>query len=207
MSRRARLYSLIGLGLIMMLAMAFLTLGNTWRMFRANRYYNKGENELAQERYEDLLVDLPNSPYVQHNLGLSSLRNGQVEKAGASLLEAAGGLEGLKLRKSRRNKLKNEFYYNLGIAQSDWGVKSEDPQISQSKCQEALQSFRQAIEADPKDMDAKYNYELTLLRLKQPPSERSSQQQQNEAENIMNMNDAQYFIPRIREEEPVAKDW
>lgn len=174
-------------------------------MFIANRDYNQADYDRARERYEDLLVDLPNSPYVFNNLGLALLKSGQSPKAVEHLKEAAGGLEGLKEGKSRKGKLKNEFCYNLGYALYDSAEKSQDQQ-SQGNYQAALDSFKQAIEADPKDLDAKYNYELTLLKLRQPPPD-NSKQRQNEAENIINNDDAQYFVPQIKEEEPVAKDW
>ncbi len=206
MNHRARIYLGTALGLILLLALTFLIWGNTWRMFTANRYYNKVDYDRAQERYEDLLVDLPNSPYVFHNLGLSYLKKDQNNKAVNNLREATGGLEGLKLSKSRKSKIKNEFYYNLGNALYDSAEKSKD-QGSQANYGEALESFKQAIEADPKDLNAKYNYELTLLKLQQPPSNKPPEQQENEAQNIMNMNDAQYFVPQLREEEPVDKDW
>jgi len=175
-------------------------------MATANRHYNKSDYEAAQERYEDLLVDLPKSPYILHNLGLSLLRKGRNDKAITNLQEAASGLEELKTGKSRKNKLKNEFYYNLGNALYSSAVKSQAQQ-STANYQEALECYKQAIEADPKDMDAKYNYELTLLRLKQPPPSQNQDQQQNEARDIVNMNDAQYFVPKVREEEPVDQDW
>lgn len=206
MNHRARLYLGIALGLILIIATIVLVWGNTWRMAMANRYYNKSDYEMAQERYEDLLVDIPKSPYILHNLGLSLLRKDRNDKAITNLREATSGLEGLKTGKSRKNKLKNEFYYNLGNALYSSAEKNQDQQ-SLANYQEALECYKQAMEADPKDMNAKYNYELTLLRLKQPPPSQNQEQQQNEAQNIVNMNDAQYFVPRVREEEPVDKDW
>ena len=193
------------IGLLILLATVLLIWGNTWRMFIANRDYNQADYDRARERYEDLLVDLPNSPYVFNNLGLALLKSGQSQKAVEHLKEAAGGLEGLKGSNSRKSKLKNEFSYNLGYALYDSAEKSQDLQ-SQGNYQAALDSFKQAIEADPKDLNAKYNYELTLLKLRQPPPD-NSEQRQNEAENIINTDDAQYFVPRIKDEEPVAKDW
>lgn len=204
MSHRVRLFLGVAVSLGL-LAVAFLIWGNTWRMSMANRDYHKADYDQAREGYEDLLVDLPNSPYVFHNLGLSLLKTNQSAKAINNLKEAAGRLEGIKKGKSRQNKLKNEFTYNLGYALYDSAEKSEDQQ-SQANYQAALESFRQAIEADPKDLDAKYNYELTLLRLQQPPPD-NSEQKQNETENIMDQSDAEYFVPPLREEEPVAKDW
>ncbi len=205
MSQRPRQFLGAALGLILLLAVAFLIWGNTWRMAMANRDYNKDDYDRSRERYEDLLVDLPNSPYVFNNLGLSLLKAGQSQKAVANLKEATGGLEGLKAGKSRASKLKNEFHYNLGYALYDSAEKNQE-QGSQDNYQAALESFKQAIEADPKDMNAKYNYELTLLKLEQPPPD-NSEQKQNEAQNIINTNDAQYFVPQIKDEEPVDKDW
>ncbi|MGE5604393.1 MAG: tetratricopeptide repeat protein [Bacteroidota bacterium] len=205
MNHRARLFLGAVIGLLILMATAFLIWGNTWRMSMANRDYNKADYDRARERYEDLLVDLPNSPYVFNNLGLALLKSGQSDKAVNNLKEATGGLEGLKVGKFRKGKLKNEFYYNLGYALYDSAEKSQD-QRSQGNYQAALDSFKQAIEADPKDLNAKYNYELTLLKLQQPPPD-NSEQKQNEAQNIINNNDAQYFVPQIKDEEPVAKDW
>lgn len=206
MAHRKRLYLGIAFSLIIVAAIIFLIWGNTWRMSVANRYYNKADYDRAQECYENLLVDMPNSPYILNNLGLALLKKERYDKAIANLKEATGGLEGLAACKSRKNKLKNEFHYNLGNALYGLAEKNQDQQ-GQAGYGEALDNFKQAVEADPKDMDAKYNYELTLLRLKQPPPNKPTEQQQSEAENIVNMNDAQYFIPLIRDEEPVDKDW
>lgn len=206
MALRKRLYLGIAFGLIIVLALVFLVWGNTWRMSVANKYYHKADYDQAQERYENLLVDMANSPYVLNNLGLSLLKKEQNDKAIVNLKDATSGLESLAVGKSRKDKLKNELHYNLGNALYGLAEKSQDQQ-SQAGYGQALENFKQAIEANPKDMDAKYNYELTLLRLKQPPQNKPPEQQQNEAENIVNMNDAQYFIPKIRDEEPVVKDW
>jgi tetratricopeptide (TPR) repeat protein len=203
---RKRLYLGIAFGLIIVLALVFLVWGNTWRMSVANKYYHKADYDRAQERYENLLVDMANSPYVLNNLGLSLLKKEQNDKAIVNLKDAISGLEGLAVGKSRKDKLKNELHYNLGNTLYGLAEKSQDQQ-GQVGYGQALENFKQAIEANPKDMDAKYNYELTLLRLKQPPPNKPPEQQQNEAENIVNMNDAQYFIPKIRDEEPVVKDW
>lgn len=206
MNHRIRRFWGISLGLILLFAVIALVWGNAWRTATANRYYNKADFERARERYEDLLVDMPKSPYLLHNLGLSLLRKDRNDKAITNLREATAGLEELKTGKSRKKKLKNEFYYNLGNALYVSAEKSQDQQ-SQANYQEALESFKQAIEADPRDLNAKYNYELTLLRLKQPPPSQQPEQQQNEAQNIVDMNDSQYFVPQIGEEEPVDKDW
>ena len=203
---RKRLYLGIALGLIIILAMVFLIWGNTWRMSVANRYYHKADYDRAQERYENILVDMPGSPHVLNNLGLSFLKKDRDDKAIANLKEATAGLESLAVGESRKNKLQNEFHYNLGNALYGLAEKSQDQQ-GQAGYQEALDNFKQAVEANPQDLDAKYNYELTLLRLMQPPPNKPPEQQQNEAENIVNMNDAQYFIPQIRDEAPVDKDW
>lgn len=205
MFQRLRAYWIIAFGLIL-LAIVALVWGNTWRMYAANRYYTKADFERAQESYEDLLVDLPRSPYVLNNLGLSYLKQERNEKAIANLKKATDGLEGLALGKFKKNKLQNELHYNLGNALYNMGEKSQDQQ-DQASYEAALGCFKQAIAANPKDKDAKYNYELTLLRLRQPPPNKPPEQQKNEAENIVNMNDAQYFVPQIREEEPVDKDW
>jgi tetratricopeptide (TPR) repeat protein len=172
----------------------------------ANRHYHKADYDRAQERYENILVDMPGSPYVLNNLGLSLLKKDRSDKAIANLKEATAGLEGLAVGKSRKNKIQNEVRYNLGNALYGLAEKSQDQQ-GQAGYQEALDNFKKAVEANPKDLDAKYNYELTLLRLKQPPPDKPQEQQQNEAENIVNMSDAQYFIPRIKDEAPVDKDW
>lgn len=206
MALRKRLYLGIAFGLILVLAMVFLVWGNTWRMSVANKYYHKADYDRAQERYENLLVDMANSPYVLNNLGLSLLKKEQNDKAIVNFKDGTGGLESLAVSKSHKDKLKNELHYNLGNALYGLAEKSQDQQ-GQVVYGQALENFKQAIEANPKDMDAKYNYELTLLRLKQPPPSKPPEQQQNEAENIVNMNDAQYFIPKIRDDEPVVKDW
>ena len=62
---------------------------------------------------------------------------------------------------SENNKLEQWTNYNLGNSAFEQGqkLKQDNPGQARAVYQQALQFFHRAIELDPKDMSAKYNYE------------------------------------------------
>lgn len=164
--------------------MAGLVWGQSLRMAQANGLFKSGDYKKAREIYADLSVDDPKSPYVHHNLGLSYYKDNEFEKTLENLRQAVKELEALPENTPSKKKLLNKFYYHLGDGLFKNAAKAGGDQGQAANLyQEALQNFQKAVEADPSDQEAKYNYELTKLRLQ----EAQDQQQQNK--NDKNKND------------------
>lgn len=166
--------------------MAGLVWGQSLRMVQANGLFKSGDYKKAREIYADLSVDEPKSPYVHHNLGLSYYKDNEFEKTLENLRQAVKELEALPENTPSKKELLNKFYYHLGDGLFKNAAKAEgNPEQAANLYQEALQNFQKAVEVNPSDQDAKYNYELTKLRLQ----EAKDQQQQNKNDKNKNAQD------------------
>src|SRR5690554_5786723 len=136
------------------------------RAARANRIVeNPAEPDgtaKARQVYEDLLVDLPRSPYLLHNLGLALYREDRPEDAAVRFHLAREELANLDMNLTQRRNLAYKFHYHLGGVLFTAAETSNDEEAV-TGYQKALEEFKQAVKMDPADSDAKYNYELTLL--------------------------------------------
>jgi len=72
--------------------------------------------------------------------------------------------------------------YNLGSAFFGQGQIAEksDPQAANQIYQKALNFFKRAMEVDPEDKDAKYNYELTTKKIIEQQQEEKKQDKQEQ---------------------------
>jgi tetratricopeptide (TPR) repeat protein len=163
--------------------LAALTWGKTLRVAKANRLLIQAEDPeglaAAKRIYEDLLVDRPHSPYLLHNLGLALYRDkqaaaaaGRFQSAGEELAKMTG--ERRAGTESRR-RLEHIFHYHQGSA---WFTTAGEgaPEEAIAGYEKALAEFKEAIRANPDDLDAKYNYEVTLARLEEARQEQQEQQ-------------------------------
>ncbi|NLY88100.1 MAG: hypothetical protein GX085_00505 [Firmicutes bacterium] len=183
--KKKRVYLIITI----LLVLAFLTLlgvltwGKTLRVAKANRRLaqaNDPEGAAAAQRvYEDLLVDQPHSPYLLHNLGLSLYRDGQAAAAAGRFQSAGEELAKItgehRMSPENRRRLEHIFHYHQGSA---WFTTAEEaaPEEAIAGYEKALAGFEEAIRANPDDLDAKYNYELTLARLEKARQEQEQQE-------------------------------
>jgi len=128
-------------------------------------------------RFERLLKQRPNDPALHYNLGTVRYRHGRYDKAAESLKRAIA---------SSNSSLQGRASYNLGNAHYRLGRAAEQaaPNHAVDFYHNALEDYRFAIRQDPKDMDAKYNYELVERRLNalktQQAQTSSAQQTQGE---------------------------
>lgn len=163
--------------------LAMLTWGRTLRVAKANRLLAQAEDPeglaAAKRIYEDLLVDRPHSPYLLHNLGLALYRDKQAAAATGRFQSAADELA--KTTGERRagteshRRLEHIFHYHQGSA---WFAAAGEgaPEEAIAGYEKSLAEFEKAIRANPDDLDAKYNYELTLARLEEARQEQQGQQ-------------------------------
>jgi Ca-activated chloride channel homolog len=134
---------------------------------QANEQYEAAKLDDASKLYDEAQTRAPDSPEIAYNRGNALYRQGKLEDAARQLMQGT---------QSTDPDLRRRSYYNLGNALHDL-----------KKLDEAAAAYRHALAIDPRNRDAKINYEKTLDELqqqqKQPQdsqskSDKNKQQQQ-----------------------------
>ncbi|MGE5581406.1 MAG: hypothetical protein ACM3X9_02590 [Bacillota bacterium] len=200
---------LSGALLIMTSLMIYMVWDKTIIMAGANHWYAVGDYEKAQSIYEDLAVDAPNSPPVLHNISLSLYQQGRMSKAAAVFQKA---IPGLNAALAKPYKSLGVYFYDYGnILYKNAAQSESEPEQALKLYTQALAGYKKALQVNPLDNDAKYNYELARLhmeRLLNQPHPKQNQRQ--EIENILknSASNDQYKARLIPENNPsVGKDW
>lgn len=191
MPNKIKILILIILFLAVIFLVANLVWGKTIRMAKANQLFIKSQTDKAKTIYEDLAVDMPKSPYVLHNLGLSYYKQEENDRAAEYYKNSLKELESVKQSQAQKKENLYLDYYHLGSAQFQSAAKNAQGQSGVNLYQEALDNFQKAIENNPKDLDAKYNYELTKLRLQAMEQQKSPNQDQNKDKDKKDKNEEQ----------------
>jgi Ca-activated chloride channel family protein len=120
---------------------------------RANQLYSEGDFESALNAYTELLSQRPDVPELSFNVGNTLHRLGEYERAVAETQRALP---------PDYTQLGAVTYYALG-----------NHFFALNELEQAYAAYRNALLLDPGDADAKFNLELTLLRLQaeQQPQE------------------------------------
>jgi Ca-activated chloride channel family protein len=139
----------------------------------AARLYEAGKFDDAATKYNQALVDEPDSALLHFNLGDAEYRRKQYEasaRAFASLPQDAAA------------------QYNQGNALYQMGLAAEQakPQDALQKWAEALVAYRRAIATDPADEDAKFNYEWVSRKIEELKKKLEEQQQNQNQQDQQN---------------------
>ena len=126
-------------------------------------YYQNREFEEARNYYESLIRERGNNPQAQFGRGSSSFQQGDMETAEKAFEQSLKSSD-LDLRSKALYNLGNTFYQN-------------------KKTEEALAYYRKALELDPNDTEAKYNYEFLRYQQDPPENDNQKQDQSKEEEN------------------------
>ena len=126
-------------------------------------YYQNREFEEAKNYYESLIRERGNNPQAQFGRGSSSFQQGDMETAEQAFEQSLKSSD-LDLRSKALYNLGNTFYQN-------------------KKTEEALSYYRKALELDPNDKEAKYNYEFLRYQQDPPEDDNQKQDQSKEEEN------------------------
>ena len=121
-------------------------------------HYQNQEYEAAQEYYESVLRERGNQAQAHFGRGSSAFQQGDLETAKHSFEQSL---------KADDEQLKSKAMYNLG-----------NTFYQNQKTEEALAFYRKALELDPTDKEAKYNYEF-LKYQQEPPEDQQEQDQSN----------------------------
>ena len=129
----------------------------------------QGAEDPHAARVERLLKQRPNDPALNYNLGTMRYQHGRYDNAAESLSAAIA---------SSGPSLQSRASYNLGNTHYRLGQAAEEtaPAHAIDCYQKALEDYRVAIRHHPKDLDAKYNYELAKQHLNALKTRQAQQQ-------------------------------
>lgn len=150
-----------------LLAVLLLPLMASASISGAKSAYDKGQFDRALRQYEELLHENPKEPRLNYNAGTAAFQAGNLEQA-AKNFEVALTAQDLKLQQLA--------FYNSGNTHYRLGADATELDDKKSKWEQALKMFEGAMQLDPKDADAKFNYDFVKKKLE----ELEQQQKQKE---------------------------
>lgn len=126
-----------------------------------NRLFHAGQFEEALTRYGEVLVDDPDSPLVNFNMGAAHYKAGNYEAALSSFVRVPS--------QDDTPPRAAQAVYNLGNTQYQIGAATEaaQPQAALKAYTAALAAYRRALGLEPGDQDTKFNYELVTEKIRQ----------------------------------------
>jgi Ca-activated chloride channel homolog len=129
---------------------------------QGNRLYKEQKYDAAKNKYQDALLEDPNSPLIQFNVGDVTYQTKDYQKAMESFHKTLNVKDA---------GMQSKAYYNIGNAL-----------YRQNKLPESIQAYQEALKLNPGDQDAKYNLEYVRNKLKQnsQPQQQNPQNQQNQ---------------------------
>lgn len=142
-----------------------------------NRLFKQGKYDDAIGKYGEVLVDDPDSPLLNYNMGAAKYKAGKYDEAIASFSRV----------KTSENDPKRfaRIAYNAGNAQYQLGAaaEAEKPQDALKAYAAALVAYRRALGIDPSDQDAKFNYEFVAKKIADLKKKLEEQQKQQDQQD------------------------
>ena len=132
-------------------------------------YYNNQKFSDAKNYYESVILNKGSIPEAFFGKGASSYQLGDFDSAEKAFDQSL---------KSSNNLIKSKAYYNLG-----------NTSYKINKKEEAISYYRKALELNPNDKDAKYNYELLKYQPDPPKEENQDQEQQDQEQQDQEQQD------------------
>ncbi len=119
------------------------------RLKEGNRQFKNGHYDKALKIYDDALIDAPHSPVLRFNAGAAAYQSGDFARAEKEFQESG---------QASLLPLKNASHYNRGNAL-----------YRQSRYDEAMDAYKDALRINPKDENAKYNLSVAMRAKQNPP--------------------------------------
>lgn len=140
------------------------------------RAFQSGRYDEAMAAYDRASVKDPESPYVHFGRGAVLYRQEELEKAKDAFRQAA--------LKTKDLRFEAKAHYNLGNCFFRDGQRQQETDLEKSVAayQEAVASYRKALELDPALHDAEHNIEVTRIVLKDL-LDKLKKQQEEQAKN------------------------
>lgn len=138
----------------------------------ANQQIAAGDIVKALQLLQQAASLKPESPEITYDLGVAHYKAGDYATAAEYFLKALAG-SNLGLEQKTR--------FNLGNCAYAEGLKNQnDPKAALDKFRIAADRFREALQLDPKDVDARANLERSGLMIRQMKQEQQKQEQQKQ---------------------------
>ncbi|MFA5119386.1 MAG: tetratricopeptide repeat protein [Candidatus Omnitrophota bacterium] len=166
---------------------------------KANALYRDHKYDEAKQLYEKALSDRPGSAGISYNLGAAQFKTGDYEAAVRSFEKGLA---------SEDRTLEFKSNYNIANSKFKAGMlkKETDPEAAVRLLNESLENYKRAIDLDPRDEDAKINYEFVdrvLKELKNKPQEnKQERQKQGEAKEEKDKGESKEPQDDKQEEKP-----
>lgn len=140
-----------------------------WRdsLRAARQAYNQGQFNEAQRKFNAAQQLAPGDVDLTKDIGTSAYRNSDYKTAEDAFLSSARKTDDLDARARK--------FHNAGNAQ-----------MKQKNYKEAIQSYKEALRANPSNEETRYNLAEAQRRLKK---DQEQQQEQNQQENQQNQDD------------------
>ena len=139
----------------------FLFISPAFSVDKGMKEYKQNNFDEARKYYESVLEERKDDPAANFGLGVSAYQQGDIKSA----MEAFD-----RILRDDEPELKAKSYYNMGNILYD-----------QQRSEESLAFFKKALELDPADTDAKFNYEILKYHLQ--PQEQQQNDNDKNSEN------------------------
>lgn len=157
---------------LLLITLLFFTAASVEDARRANEAYENGDYEQAVELYQQAIVEDPENSKLHFNLASALYKAGRTEEA----MKAYDQFENL----SESVEEQSFASYNQGTILTE-----------QNKYQEAVEYFREALERNPNDTDARHNYELALQKQQQEQEQQQQNQESDQNDQQQNQDQQQ----------------
>ncbi len=144
-------------------------------------FYQNQEYDEAKGYYENILLERGDNAQAHFGLGASSYQQGDIEVAKEGFQESL---------KTSDNNLRSKAFYNLG-----------NTFYKNNKTNEALSFYRKALELNPNDKDALFNYEYLKYQKKPPEKDKDNQEQKDQEQKDQEQKDQEQKEEEQKEEE------
>ena len=144
-------------------------------------FYQNQEYDEAKGYYEKILLERGDNAQAHFGLGASSYQQGDIEVAKEGFQESL---------KTSDNNLRSKAFYNLG-----------NTFYKNNKTNEALSFYRKALELNPNDKDALFNYEYLKYQKKPPEKDKDNQEQKEEEQKEEEQKEEEQKEEEQKEEE------
>jgi Ca-activated chloride channel family protein len=140
---------------------------------QGNALYQQGKFAEAAEQYSSASQTLPDAAEIHFNQGNAAYRQQDYSKAHEHYTQA--------LQTADRT-LEGKVKYNLGNVEYQQALQNlQQPQAAMPHLRSAMTYYRDSLDVDPQQQEARYNLELSHLllhKLQQEQQQQSPQQQQ-----------------------------